>query len=272
MTSAVRTPDHRFARLSAYPYPAHTLPLAEDGSELRLVYVAEGAHENRPVLLLHGPPTWSYLWRSVIPMLVEGGCRVVAPDLVGFGRSDKLLQPDDHSQERHVAWLQALVEADDLRHAVVVAHGAAVPLALHLVAGGGDRFTRLACVSPLLAADAEEEVPASELVARACAGQISDVTRAGYDAPFPEPEHCAGLRCAPAFALERPEELAPINVPILAVAGEKDERADADWIGRVPGPPERRRSITIAGGGHYLPEDRGPELALALLAFMAEER
>jgi haloalkane dehalogenase len=269
MTASVRTPDHRFARLSGYPYPAHTLAVREDGGELRLVYVAEGAHENRPVLLLHGPPTWSYLWRSVLPMLVEGGCRVVAPDLVGFGRSDKISQ-GDHSLERHLAWLQALVEADDLRQAVVVAHGAAVPLALRLVSGS-DRFTRLACVCPVLAG-AEEEGAASERVARGCAGQVSDVTRAGYDAPFPEDEHGAGLRCQAVFSLERPEDLAPIALPILAVTGEKDERADAEWTGRVPGPPERRRRITIAGGGHYLPEDRGPELALALLAFMAEER
>jgi haloalkane dehalogenase len=270
MTSAVRTPDHRFARLSGYPYPAHTLPVHDGDGELRLVYVAEGAHENRPVLLLHGPPTWSYLWRSVFPMLVEGGCRVVAPDLIGFGRSDKPTRPGDHSLERHVAWLQALVEADDLRHAMVVAHGTAAPLALRLVAGS-DRFIRLVCVCPLLAAGAEEEVPASELVARGCAGQVSDVTRAGYDAPFPEEEHCAGLR-APALALERPEELPPIELPILAVAGEKDERAEADWIGRVPGPADRRRTIRIAGAGHYLPEDRGPELALALLACIAEDR
>ncbi len=296
MTEVVRTPEQRFARLSGYPYPARWLPL-EDG-ELRLVYVAEGAHENRPVLLLHGPPTWSYLWRSVIPMLIEGGCRVVAPDLIGFGRSDKLARPRDHRLERHERWLMALVEALDLRHAVVVAHGAAASLAVRLAASG-DRFVRAVGVCPLVAhaagagavasgagvtasgADAAasgagataspgaEEMKASELVALGCAGALSDTTRAGYDAPFPEAEHCAGLRAQASF-LAGWDEAPEVRIPILTVAGAKDELADPDWVSQVPGPGGNRRRITIAGAGHYLPEDRGPELALALLAFMAE--
>ena len=147
---AVPTPAQRFARLSAYPYPAQSLVLDEDG-ELRMAYVQEGAHENKAVLLLHGPPTWSYLWRRVIPMLAEGGCRVVAPDLVGYGRSDKLVRPRDHRLDRHVGWLMALVEKLDLRQATVVAHGAAGLLALRLLAAGADRFDGLVAVCPLFA-------------------------------------------------------------------------------------------------------------------------
>jgi haloalkane dehalogenase len=274
MTEAVRTPEQRFARLSGYPYPARWLALEE---ELRLVYVAEGAHENRPVLLLHGPPTWSYLWRTVIPMLIEGGCRVVAPDLVGFGRSDKLARVRDHRLDRHASWLMALVEALDLRHAVIVAHGAAAGLAVRLAANGGGRFVRAVGVCPVIAAPEEggtgapgdEVVKASELVALGCAGALSDTTRAGYDAPFPEPEHCAGLRAQASF-LAGGAEAPEVRIPILTVAGALDERADPDWVSQVPGPGGNRRRITIAGAGHYLPEDRGAELALALLAFMKE--
>jgi haloalkane dehalogenase len=273
MTEVLRTPEHRFARLSGYPYPAHSLALDDDG-ELHLAYVAEGAHDNRPVLLLHGPPTWSYLWRSVIPMLVEGGCRVVAPDLVGFGRSAKLGRAHDHRLDRHLGWLVALVEALDLRHATVVAHGAAALLSLRLLAGAGDRFAGAVGVCPLFAAGIDappsEAVVASELVAQGCAGALSDGTRGGYDAPFPEAEHCAGLRAQAGFVTGSPADLPPIEIPILGVAGDKDAVADAGWMSHVPGPQERRRRITIGGAGHYLPEDRGPELALALLAFMGE--
>ena len=279
----VRTPDHRFARLSAYPYPSRSLALDEDG-ELRLAYVAEGANENRPVLLLHGPPTWSYLWRRVIPMLVEGGCRVVAPDLVGFGRSDKLVRARDHRVERHAAWLTALVEVLDLRQAIVVAHGAAALLAFRLAATGsspggsaaGDeasaRFARLVCVSPLFApaGTPAEDVSASEPVARGCADALSDATRTGYDAPFPDAEHRVGLGIQQVFVSGGPEELPPVRVPLVAVAGERDELAPLDWTSRLPGSPECRR-IQIGAAGHYVPEDRGPELALALLALLGEK-
>ena len=284
MTEAVRTPEQRFARLSGYPYPARWLAL-EDG-ELRLVYVAEGAHENRPVLLLHGPPTWSYLWRSVIPMLIEGGCRVVAPDLIGFGRSDKLARPRDHKLERHATWLMALVEELDLRHAVIVAHGAAAGLAVRLAAAGGARFVRAAGICPVVASAGDgasaapasaasapasdgEEARASDMVALGCTGPLSDATRSGYDAPFPEAEHGAGLRAQTGF-LAGWDDAPEVRIPILTVAGAKDEQADPDWVSQVPGPGGNRRRITIAGAGHYLPEDRGAELALALLAFMAE--
>jgi haloalkane dehalogenase len=266
----VRTPDQRFARLPEYPYPAGSLALGEEG-DLRLAYVAEGAHDSPAVLLLHGPPTWSFLWRRVIPMLVEGGCRVVAPDLVGFGRSDKLGRPREHRLDRHSMWVMALVEELDLRKVTVVAHGAAALLALGLVSAGGDRFSRLVGVCPLLATSGapSEDLPASEQVARGCAGPLSDAIRAGYDAPFAEAES-AGLRAQPSFLEGWAEDLPPIELPILSVAGERDELADVDWTSHVPGPLDRRRRIAIPGAGHYLPEDRGPELALALLAFLAQ--
>ena len=258
----LRSPDQRFARLSAYPYRARSLALDEDG-ELRLAYVAEGAHDSPAVLLLHGPPTWSYLWRRVIPMLVEGGCRVVAPDLVGFGRSDKPLRPRDHRLDRHAGWIAALIEVLELRQVTVVAHGAAASLALRLMieeegdprdtdAEEGDAaprrgrrsddeatqpggtsavFTRAVGVCPLFAAPpvlADRQV--SEIVAQGCAAPLSDAIRAGYDAPFPDDEQAfslrAGLRAQPTFLSAWQEDMPPIDLPILAVAGDRDELAD----------------------------------------------
>jgi len=282
----VRTPDQRFARLSAYPYAAASLALDSAGADLHLAYVSEGAHDGRPVLLLHGPPTWSFLWRGAIPTLVEGGCRVVAPDLIGFGRSDKPTRPSDHRLDRHAGWLMSLVEALDLRRAALVAHGAAAPLALRLLAAGAsDRFAHFIAVSPRFAPagpfdDASldsslgdqppDEAPAAEQVARGCAGPLGEAARAGYEAPFAEPDHAAGLRAPARFLPGWPNELAAIDLPILAIGGERDQLADSTWIDRLPGPADRRRRIAIAGAGHYVPEERGPELALALLAFLAE--
>jgi haloalkane dehalogenase len=265
----VRTPEQRFARLPGYPYPASWLAVEEG---LRLAYVVEGPSDGRPVLLLHGPPTWSYLWRRAIPGLAEGGCRVVAPDLIGFGRSDKPARPRDHRLDRHTAWLLALIEELDLRRALVVAHGAAAPLALRLVAESGDRLTRMAGVCPRFAPPGEralDEGSAAELIARGCASPITDGARAGYDAPFGEDARSAGLRAAASF-LGWPGEPPPMDFPVVAVHGERDENADADWTSRLFGPGDRCRRVTIAGAGHYLPEERGPELALSLLALLAE--
>jgi haloalkane dehalogenase len=262
----VRTPDQRFARLPGYPYPAAWHDIDQD---LRLAYVAEGAHDSRAVLLLHGPPTWSYLWRRAIPTLVEAGCRVVAPDLIGFGRSDKPARARDHALDRHVRWLRGLVEALDLRRVLIVAHGAAAPLALRLAAGG-DRFAQLVGVCPRFSPPGgSDEATPGELVARGCTSPVTDGARAGYDAPFGEEPRCAGLRAAASF-LGWPDEPPPIEIPVVAVQGDRDEIGDSDWTGRLFGAADRCRRITITGAGHYLPEERGPELALSLLPLLAD--
>ncbi|HTE50667.1 MAG TPA: alpha/beta fold hydrolase [Kofleriaceae bacterium] len=278
----VRTPDHRFERLSGYPYSPATLRLGDD-EDPALAYVVEGPHDGLTVLLLHGPPTWSYLWRQMIPMLAEAGCRVIAPDLVGFGRSDKILRPREHSVDHQVAWLKALVEHLDLRDVTVAAHGAAALLALKLVTSRFEgktegeeihRFKRLVAISPLSAASGAtiSDLAASEQISRGCAGALSSAVRAAYDAPFPDPELAAGLRAQPSFLDGWLEDLPEVDLPLLVVTGDTDEMTDPDWITHIPGAATRRRRLVIPGAGHYLPEDRGPELALALLAFLVEKR
>src|SRR5215471_10292962 len=116
----LRTPDEAFAGITDFPYEPSYATLA-DG--VRMAYVTAGPADGQPVVLMHGEPTWSYLWRSVIPVLADAGLRVVAPDLVGFGRSDKPAQADDHTYARHVEWMRALLfDQLDLRGVTVVGH------------------------------------------------------------------------------------------------------------------------------------------------------
>ena len=273
----VRAADQQFARLSGFPYALRSMELADRGGP-RMVYVAEGALENRPVLLLHGGPTWSYLWRRVMPSLAEAGCRIVAPDLVGFGRSDKPIKVKEAGAARQVGWLRELVERLDLRGAVLVFHGTSARVALELRAAAAGRFAAVVGVCPVLDARGPEalslcgrlreldELSASALVAEGCTGPLDEVTRRAYDAPFPDEEHAAALRALPGYLPEDESWAAPVDVPLLAIAGGSDVlAAPAGWAERVGG----REPVVLAGAGHYAPEDRGPELALAILDFLA---
>jgi haloalkane dehalogenase len=273
----VRAADQQFARLSGFPYAQRSIELGERGGP-RMVYVAEGALENRPVLLLHGGPTWSYLWRRVTPSLAEAGCRIVAPDLIGFGRSDKPVKVKDAAAARQVGWLGELVERLDLRGAVLVFHGTSARLGLELLAAAPGRFAAAIGVCPLLDGRGPEalslcgrlreldELSASALVAEGCTGPLDEVTRRAYDAPFPDEEHAAGLRALPGYLPDGDEWTVSVEIPLLAIAG------GADRLGAAPGWHERfggKEAVVLAGAGHYAPEDRGPELALAVLSFLS---
>lgn len=274
----VRAVDQQFAKLPGYPYALRSIELGERGGP-RMVYVAEGAHEHRPVLLLHGGPTWSYLWRRVMPTLAEAGCRVVAPDLVGFGRSDKPVRVKDVGAARQVGWLRELVERLELRGAVLVFHGMSARIGLELLAAARDRFAAAVGVCPLLDGRGPEalslcgrlreldELSASALVAEGCAAPLDEVARRAYDAPFPEEEHAAALRALPGYLPDEADGAPAVDLPLLAVAG------GADRLGAGPTWGERfgaAETAVLAGAGHYAPEDRGPELALAVLAFLAQ--
>jgi len=274
----VRAVDQQFARLSGYPYALRSMELGDRGGP-RMVYVAEGALEHRPVLLLHGGPTWSYLWRRVMPSLAEAACRVVAPDLIGFGRSDKPVRVKDAGVARQLGWLREMVERLDLRRAVLVFHGMSARLGLELLAGSADRFAAAVGVCPLFDARGPEalslcgrlreldELSASALVAEGSSAALDEVTRRAYDAPFPDEEHAAGLRALPGYLPDDEAWSVTIERPLLAVS------ASADGLGAPAGWGERfggGEAVVLAGAGHYAPEDRGPELALAILEFLAQ--
>ena len=282
---ALRAVEPRFAGISAYPYPAHTLVVEgpEEGGT-RIAYLAEGPHEHHPILLVHGGPTWSYLWRRVVPGLAEAGCWVVAPDLLGFGRSDLPASPRELTAERQAACLLKLAEELELEDTVLVVHGFSAGIGARLVAAARRRFDALVMVCPILARrgvelDAlvgrlreEEPLSAGALVEEGCSTSLPEVVRRAYEAPYGEDDPLAGLRALPGFlpdAEEWRERAACLDLPVLAVAGEEDPLgAEPGWLDALPAGP-RRQQLILSGAGHHLPEDRGPELALAILDFIA---
>lgn len=257
-----RSPEQRLERLSGYPYP--TTYLSRDDAP-RLAYLAEGPSDGHAVLLLHAPPAWSYLWRQVIPMLAEGGCRAVAPDLLGCGRSDRP-GAGVGTLDHHVESIAALVDHLDLHEVTLVAHGAAAPLAWRLLSR--ERYSRLVAVEPHAAAAPPPDLAPSEQIARGCTAALSPSTRSAYDAPFAD-----GALLATSLADDGPEagELPPIDKPLLVVTGAVESRAAAAWTAESPGVAASRRHLVVPGAGHYVPEDRGPELALGILAFLIEK-
>jgi haloalkane dehalogenase len=229
VTDVLRTPDDRFADLPGYPFVPHYLDVEADGLDpVRMHYVDEGPQDGPVALLLHGQPTWSYLYRTVVPVLVAAGIRVVAPDNVGFGRSDKPARATDYTYARHVAWTRSLVTGLDLGDVTLVAQDWGGPIGLSVLAAEPDRFARVVAANTILhTADpaladrltwavhgegesrvvVEEalldyllhtqrapELRASDFVGAATARPLSTGVLAAYDAPFPEVALTAGMR------------------------------------------------------------------------------
>ena len=219
-----RTPDERFAGLTGFAWePAYAEVPDGDGGSLRMAYVDAGPADGPVVLLLHGEPTWSYLYRHVIDVLVADGIRAIAPDLVGFGRSDKPLQTDDHSFARHVEWVRALAfDHLDLRDVTLVGQDWGGLIGLRLVAEHPDRFARVVTANTGLptgdhampeiwwmfrnAVETAESLDIGRFVEAGCLRGLSDVDRAAYDAPFPEESAKAGPRVMPTLVPTQPDD------------------------------------------------------------------
>jgi haloalkane dehalogenase len=304
-----RTPDERFADLPGYGFAPHYADVvAEDLAPVRMHHLDEGPADGPVVLLLHGQPTWSYLYRTVVPVLVEAGLRVVAPDNIGFGRSDKPTRPTDYTFARHIGWTRSLVAALDLRDITLVAQDWGGPIGLSVLAAEPERFARVvatntilhtadpaladrltwalhgtgesrvvieeALVDYLLYTQRAPEIRASDFVAATAATPLPAEILAAYDAPFPTPEHTAGLRQMTALLpLTRNDLGARIGRRTMRVLEEWDrpfvtaysdgDPATRGWDTvfqeRVPG-ARGQRHLTIAGAGHFVQEDAGPEL------------
>jgi haloalkane dehalogenase len=287
MTDAIRTPDVLLDGLPGFPWTARYR--SYDG--LRLAHVDEG--EGAPVVMLHGEPTWSFLWRKVAPPLLEAGHRVILPDLPGFGRSDKPIDRDWYSYDRHVHALAALLEELDIRDATFVLHDWGGPIGLRLAVEQPGRVARLVLMDtglftgrqPMSGAwqrfaafvERSEELPIGFLVRRGCASDPGDAVAAAYDAPFPNEASKAGARAFPAILPQDPDApgaaagarvLAALREdrrPVLMLWGEHDlplppsaGEAFASALGK-PAP------TMVPGAGHYLQEDRG-ELIGATIA------
>ncbi len=283
----LRTPDERFADLPGWPYEPSYAPTS-DG--LRMAYVDEGSGPT--VLLLHGEPSWGYLYRRMVPVLVEAGFRCVVPDLVGFGRSDKPTRVEDYTYARHVEWLRSvLFDALDLTDVTLVCQDWGGLLGLRLVAEHPARFARVCAANTGLPDGTRrlpdawwrfrdfvartEDPPIGSLVASGCAEPLAPEVQAAYDAPFPDASYKAGAKAFPDLIPQDADNpatpdnqrawkvLREFDKPLLCAFSDRDpitaggERALLHKIPGAVGQPH----TTIAGGGHFLQEDRGAELA-----------
>ena len=283
----LRTPDDRFEGLPGYDFSPKYVE-TDDG--LRVHYVDEGAGDI--VLLLHGEPSWSYLYRKMIPPLVDAGFRVVAPDLIGFGRSDKPASRDDYTYQRHVDWMRsALFDALDLRGITLVCQDWGGLIGLRLAAEHEDRFARVVAANTGLPTGDQAlgdafmawrqfsqdvpEFPVGRIVAGGCAAPVSDEVVAAYDAPFPDERFKEGARQFPVLVPATPDDPAtPANraawevlsawdKPFLCAFSDSDpitKGGERVFLERVPGTAGQPHT-TIEGGGHFLQEDKGEELA-----------
>lgn len=302
MVEFVRTPDDRFEDLPGWPYaPAYVDVDAGDdsGTRLRVAYVDEGPSDAAPVLCMHGEPSWSYLYRHMIPSLTAAGHRVVAPDLIGFGRSDKPVDQDDYTYQRHVDWMLEWLRAVDLHDVTLVCQDWGGLIGLRLVAAEPDRFARVVAANTFLPtgdrppgtaflnwqrfSQEVETFDSGFIVQGGTTSELSDEVVAAYNAPFPDDRSCAGPRRFPLLVPTSPDDpssaanreawtvLERWDKPFLTAFSDKDPisaGADRHFRERIPGAAGLVHP-TIEGGGHFLQEDRGPELAAAVNAFIA---
>ena len=290
----LRTPDERFADLPGYSFAPHYVEV--DG--LRIHHVDEGPRDAAPVLMLHGEPSWSYLYRKMIPVFTAAGYRTVAPDLVGFGRSDKPAARDDYTYERHVAWMRGVVEALDLRDITLVCQDWGGLIGLRLVAEMGDRFSRVVAANTFLPTGDQDPGDAFRawqqysqtvpdfhvggIVKGGCAGEPPPEVVAAYDAPFPDDSYKAGARQFPLLVPTTPDNPASAanraawevlqrwDRPFLTAFGDSDaitRGADRVLQKLIPGAAGQPHTV-IANAGHFIQEDRGEELAGVTVDFM----
>ncbi|HEU4759775.1 MAG TPA: haloalkane dehalogenase [Dehalococcoidia bacterium] len=297
---ALRTPDERFAGLPDFPYPPHYLDVpAGDGSTLRLHYLDEGPPGAAPVLLLHGEPSWCFLYRKMVPVLVQAGHRCLAPDFIGFGRSDKPARREDYTYQRHVDWMRAFLEVLDLRRITLVCQDWGGLIGLRLAAEHPDRFDRIVAANtglptgdgPISEAflrwqrfsQESPQFPVGQIVNGGCQTDLPPAVVAAYDAPFPDDSYKAGARQFPVLVPTRPDDPASAanrrawdilrrwNKPFLTAFSDSDpitrggERVFQEMVPGARGQPH----TTIAGAGHFLQEDKGPELAAVVADFIA---
>ena len=289
---AYRTPDERFVGLPDYAYEARYV---EQGG-LRMHYIEEGSGD--PVLLLHGEPTWAFLYRRMIPTLATVA-RVVAPDYFGFGRSDKPTRMEDYSYDFHYVSIEGLIEELDLRETTVVVHDWGGPIGLRLAVEHPERIARLVILNTGIGAGrapSDEWLRFREFVRRvgtdlvpgqliriSAVTEVADDVVEAYNAPFPTPESKAGVLAFPELVPTEPEHPSAAKMLEVRAGLERWEKptlvlfSDSDPIfstvaaehmaSRIPGagPAE-----IVAGAGHFLQEEKGEEIAERIVRFLVE--
>ncbi len=292
----LRTPDSRFTSLPGFGYE----PRYADVGGLRMAYVEDGPPSGEPVLLLHGEPSWSFLYRKVMPVLTAAGLRVIAPDLIGFGRSDKPAEISDHSYARHVEWVRALAfGALDLHGVTLVGQDWGGLIGLRLVAGHQDRFARVVAANTGLPTgdhpmpevwlrfrEVVRTAPSldiARLIQSGCQTTLPPEVLAAYDAPFPDHRYLAGPRAMPGLVPTTPgdpasaanraawQQLSAWDKPFLVAFSDRDPITGgmAPVFERtVPGAARSGPHPVLTGAGHFLQEDAGERLGEVIAAFV----
>lgn len=295
----LRTPDSRFDGLKDYPFaPNYTQIKDAGGTELRIHHLDTGPAGAAPVLLMHGEPTWSYLYRHIAGGLARKGRRAIAPDLIGFGRSDKPAAQEDYTYERHVAWMRAWTEANDLKNITLFCQDWGGLIGLRLVAAMPERFDRVIVANTGLPvgtgwtegfkawlefSQKVPEFPTSFIVNGGSQRELSAEERAAYDAPFPDETYKSGARRFPVLVPITPEHasvrenqaawrvLEGFTKPFLTAFSDKDavtQGGEKLFQVRVPG-AKGQNHVIIKDGGHFLQEDKPEELVELIDRFIS---
>jgi len=297
MSNILRTPEERFQNLSDFPFEPNYLEV-EPG--LRMHYLDEGKKEGPVALLLHGEPTWSYLYRKMIPGLTNA-FRVIVPDLIGFGKSDKPIQREAYSYQKHLEWLTTLITTLDLNEIILFCQDWGGLTGLRLLTQMPERFSMVIASNTTLPTG-QHPMPEAFMKWRAYAGhsesfdigkvvnmgtvqELAPEVIAGYNAPFPSEEYKAGARIFPSLVPIEPTDPEAINntkawnilrhweKPFLTVFGSEDpimKGADKVFQKYVPGAQNQPHQTLLAG--HFIQEEKGTELASALLDFYQKNR
>ena len=296
----LRTPEERFAELPDFPYTPRYCEVDDDeGGTLRIAWIEAGPADADPVLMLHGEPTWSFLYRRMIPILVAAGHRVICPDLVGFGRSDKPTRREDHTYARHVEWMRALAfDVLDLRRVTFVGQDWGGLIGLRLAAEHPNRFSRIVVANTGLptgdmpmpetwwtfrkAIQGQPSIEVGSFVQWGCQQQMTDAVRAAYDAPFPDDAFCVGPRAMPGLVPTSPDDpatqanrsawaaLCASPTPMLVAFSDSDPITGpmaAIFQREIRGAQGIDHPV-VRGAGHFLQEDAGEELAKHIVDFL----
>ena len=292
----LRTPDERFEDLPNFSYEPHYLEI--DG--IRIHYVDEGPKDSEVILLMHGEPSWSFLYRHMIPILVGAGLRIIAPDLVGFGRSDKPTKQEDHTYAKHVKWMSTLVEQLDLQKITLFCQDWGSLIGLRIALENQDRFSRIVLSNGGLPTGEQgmtdaflawrklsREAPKFDIgfiIQGATISKLTEEIIKGYDAPFPDDTYKAGARILPSLvpiSIEDPEHkankkafelLGEWKKPFLTAFSDSDpvtRGADGPMQQYVPG-AQGQKHTTVKNAHHFVQEDKGPECANIIIEFIKD--
>jgi len=297
----LRTPDDSFENLTGYPFKPNYIEIWDsEDQELRIHYIDEGLLDAKPVLLMHGEPSWSYLYRKMIPIITDAGYRAIAPDLVGFGRSDKPADRKDYTYQRHVGWMQAWLNKLHLQRVTLVCQDWGGLIGLRLVAQNPDQFSRVVVANTGLPTGVGPmpdaflswrkysiEVPNFDvggIITMGCQTPLTADVIAAYNAPFPDDTYKEGARIFPSLVPITPDDpaaqanqgawkvLSKFEKPFITMFSDSDpitRGGEHVFQTQIPGAKDQPH-IAIKGGGHFLQEDCGAEFSRMVVNFISQ--